>query len=137
MWSSRSFTTLSENHTVDDFEIAFDYTLGWDLLIWDLKGRVCFGSLIKFFVPVHWSTLSFSCICSVLSHTPPTADILLFIHFYISLCEVLLIHTPCLLHDYTYLILFLSLFLFMNFSFLIMILIASIILSVAVLLYNY
>ena len=37
---SRSFTTHSGNHAVDDFAIAFDYTLGWDLLIWDLKGRV-------------------------------------------------------------------------------------------------
>ena len=35
-------------------------------------------------------------------------QLFLFIHFYISLCEVLLIHTRCLLHDYTYLILFLS-----------------------------
>ena len=35
-------------------------------------------------------------------------QLLLFTHFYISLCEVLLIHTRCLLHDYTYLILFLS-----------------------------
>ena len=69
------------------------------------------------FVPFHRSTLSFSCICSVLSHTPPTADILLFTHFCISLCEVLLIHNSCLLHDYTYLILFLFLLLFMNFSF--------------------
>ena len=25
------------------------YTLGWDFLIQDLKGRVCFGSFIKFF----------------------------------------------------------------------------------------
>ena len=91
---SRSLTTQSGNHAVDDFEIAFDYTLGWDLLIWDLKGRVCFGSLIKIFVPVHRSTLSSSCICSILNHTAPTADILLVIHFYISLCEVLLIHTP-------------------------------------------
>ena len=52
----------------------------------------------------------------------------LFTHFYISLCEVLLILIPCLLHDYTYIILFLYLFLFMNFSFLIV----SIILSVAI-----
>ena len=35
-------------------------------------------------------------------------QLLLFTHFYISLCVVLLIHTRCLLHDYTYLILFLS-----------------------------
>ena len=69
---NRSCTTHSGNHAVYDFEIAFDYTLGWDLLIWDLKRRVCFGSLIKFFlVPVHRSTLSFSWTCSVLSHTPP------------------------------------------------------------------
>ena len=61
---SRSFTTHSGNHAVDDFEIAFNYALGWDLLIWELKGRVCFGSLIKIFVPVHRSTLSSSCICS-------------------------------------------------------------------------
>ena len=33
------------SHAVDDFEIAFDYTQGWDLLIWDLKGRVSFESL--------------------------------------------------------------------------------------------
>ena len=129
--------THSGNHAINDFKILFDYTLNWDLLIWDLKGGVCFGNLIKFFVLVHQSTLSFSCICSVLlSHTPLTADILLFAHFHISLCEVLLIHTPCLLHDYTYLILFLSIFLFMNFSFLIMILSVVIILSVAVSLYN-
>ena len=44
---SRSFTTHSGNHVVDDFQIAFDYTLGWDLLIWDLKGRVCFKSLFN------------------------------------------------------------------------------------------
>ena len=31
---SRSFTTHSGNHTVNDFEIAFDYTLGGDLLMW-------------------------------------------------------------------------------------------------------
>ena len=73
---SRSLTTHSGNHAVDDFEIAFDYTLGWDLLIWDLKGRVCFWSLINIFVPVHPSTLSFSCIFSVLSHTAPTGDTL-------------------------------------------------------------
>ena len=97
---SRSFTAHSGNHAVDNFEIGFDCMLGWDLLIRDLKGRVCFGSLIKGFVPVYRSTLSFSYICSVFSYTPPKADILLFIHFYISLCEVLLIHTPCLLHDY-------------------------------------
>ena len=97
---SRSFTAHSGNHAVDNFEIGFDCMLGWDLLIRDLKGRVCFGSLIKGFVPVYRSTLSFSQICSVFSYTPPKADILLFIHFYISLCEVLLIHTPCLLHDY-------------------------------------
>ena len=30
---SRSFTTHSGNHAVDDFEIAFEYTLGCDLLI--------------------------------------------------------------------------------------------------------
>ena len=35
-------------------------------------------------------------------------QLLLFTHFYFSLCVVLLIHTRCLLHDYTYLILFLS-----------------------------
>ena len=91
------------------------------------EGRVCFDSLIKIFVLVHRSTLSFSCICSVLNHTAPTVDILLFIHFYISLCEVLFIHIPCLLHDYTYLILFLSLFFIYEFSFLIMILIVSMI----------
>ena len=45
---SRSFTTHSGNHTVNDFEIAFDYTLGGDLLVWwDLKGRVCFESSLK------------------------------------------------------------------------------------------
>ena len=38
---SYSFTKHSGNHAVDDFEIACDYMLGWDLLIWDLKGRVC------------------------------------------------------------------------------------------------
>ena len=103
---SRSFTVHSGNHAVGDFEIAFDYMLSWDLLIWDLKGRVCFGSLIKIFVPVYCSTLSSSCICSVLSHTAPTADILLVMHFYISPCEVLHIHTPFLLHNYTYLIVF-------------------------------
>ena len=42
---SRSLTTHSGNYAVDDFEIAFDYTLAWDLLIWDLKRRVCFESL--------------------------------------------------------------------------------------------
>ena len=105
-----SFTTHPGNHAADDFKIAFDYMLGWDLLIWKLKGTVCFGSLIEFFVPIHQSTLYFSCICSVLSHTSPTTDILLFTHFYISLCEVLLIHTLCLLHECTYLIMFLYLF---------------------------
>ena len=84
------------------------------------------GVLLSFFVPVHWSTLSFPCIYSILRHTPPTASILFFTYFYISLCEVLLIYTPCLLLDYTSLILFLCLFVFMNFSFLIMILIVSI-----------
>ena len=93
--------------------------------IW--KGGGCFGSLIKIFVSVHWSALSFSCICSVLSHTAPTVDILLFLHFYISLCEVLLIHYPCLLHGGTYIVLF-SIFVFIyEFSFLITILIVSII----------
>ena len=82
---------------------VLDYTLGWDLLIWDLKGRVCFGILIKIFVAVYQNTLSSSCICSVLSHTAPAADILLFIHFYVSLCEILLTHTPCLYHNYIYL----------------------------------
>ena len=90
---------------IDDFEIPLDYTIGWDLLIWDLKGRVCFRSLIKIFMAAHPSALSSSWICFVVSHTALTADILLVIHFYISLCEVLLIHTPCLLHSYTYLIL--------------------------------
>ena len=89
-------------------------------------------AIFKLTQNVHRSTLSFSCIYSVLSHTPNAADIFLFTHFCISISEVLLIHTSCLLHDHTYLILFLSLFLFMNFSFLIMILIAFIILSVAV-----
>ena len=42
---SRSLTTHSGNHAVDDFEIAFDYTLAWDMMIWDLKRRVCFESL--------------------------------------------------------------------------------------------
>ena len=69
---SRSLTTQSGNHAVDDFEIAFDYTLGWDLLIRDLKGRVCFGSLIKILVPVHRSTLCSSWICFVLSYTAHT-----------------------------------------------------------------
>ena len=44
---SHSFTTQSGNHAVDDLEIAFGYTLGWDLLIWDLKGRVCFETLLN------------------------------------------------------------------------------------------
>ena len=115
---SRSFTEHSGNHAVGDFEIAFDYMLSWNLLIWNLKGRVCFGNLIKIFLSVHRNTLSSPCICSVLSHTAPTADKFLVMHFYISPCEVLLIHIPCLLHNYTYLILFfLSLFLFMNLVF--------------------
>ena len=91
---STSVTAHSGSYTVNDFKIKFDYTLCWDFLIWDLKGRVCFGSLIKIFVPVYRSTLSFSCICCFLSHTSPTADILLYIHFYISLYENLHIHTP-------------------------------------------
>ena len=33
MRGSRYFTTHSGNQAVDDFEIAFYYTLGWNLLI--------------------------------------------------------------------------------------------------------
>ena len=40
-----------------------------------------------------------------------------FIHFYIFLCEFLLIHTPCLLHNCSYLILFFSFVSFMNLPF--------------------
>ena len=112
---SHSFATHSGNHAVDDFEIAFDSTLGWDLLIWDLKGRVCLDSLIKVFVLVHRITLYSSCFCSVLSHTATTADVFLVIHFYISLCEVLPIHTLCLLHNCTYFFFFF--FLFMSLAF--------------------
>ena len=65
-------------------------------------------------------------LCSY-SHTAPTADVRLVIHFFISLCEVLLIHTPCLLHNYTYLILFFIFVFIYEFSFLIMIVIVSII----------
>ena len=65
-------------------------------------------------------------LCSY-SHTAPTADVRLVIHFFISLCEVLLIHTPCLLHNYTCLILFFIFAFIYEFSFLIMTVIVSII----------
>ena len=125
---SRSFTAHSGNHAVNDSETGLDYTLGWDLLTWDLKGRVCFGSLVKIFVPIHRSALSFSCICSVLSYTPPTVDIFLFIHFYIfplwGLAYSYFLFTSSLHLLNTFFFVFIY-----EFNFLIMILIVSIIYS--------
>ena len=41
------FTTQSGKYLVNDFEIAFDWSLGWGFLIWVSKGRVCLESSLN------------------------------------------------------------------------------------------